>query len=210
MSAGVTRGVPTRCSSEASTLSSTSESELVLRWRRSSRSMHFAELARIGEVAVVREADAVRRIHVERLGFGGAVAAGGRIAHVAHADVALELLHVVLLEHVAHQALALAHEQLAVGDRGDARGVLPAMLEHRQGVIDPLIDSAGSDDSGNAAHSVAILRWKREVDSASSRGARVSRRRCRAAHRRRRWRKASGGNSSSAGLRPCAAPGWRS
>jgi len=36
-SAGVTRGVPTRCSSEASTFSSTSESELVLRCRRSSR-----------------------------------------------------------------------------------------------------------------------------------------------------------------------------
>ena len=142
MSAGVTRGVPTRCSSEASTLSSTSESELVLRWRRSSRSSTSAELARVGEIAVVREADAVRRVHVERLGFGGVVAAGGRITHVAHADVALELLHVVLLEHIAHQALALAHEQLALGDRGDARGILAAMLEHRQGVIDPLIDVA--------------------------------------------------------------------
>ena len=76
---------------------------------------HFAEFARVGQVAVVREADAVWRVHVERLRFGGAVAAGGRVAHVAHADVALELLHVVLLEHVAHQALPLANEQLAFG-----------------------------------------------------------------------------------------------
>ena len=37
------------------------------------------------------------------------------------------------------------------------------MLQHRQGVIDPLIDSAGSDDSGNAAHSFEFLRWKRRV-----------------------------------------------
>ena len=168
---------------------------------------HFAELARVGEIAVVREADAVGRIHVEGLRFGGAVAAGGGITHVADADVALELQHVVLLEDVAHQALALAHEQLAVGDRGDARGVLAAMLQHRQGVIDPLIDSAGSDDSGNAAHSVQVLRLRRRVWA--DRAARVPRRRCRAGHRRRRWRRASAGSSSSAGLRPCAAPGWR-
>ena len=145
---------------------------------------HFGQLARIGEIAVVREADAVRRVHVEGLRFGGAVAPGRGIAHMAHADVALELLHVVLLEHIAHQALALAHEQLAFGDRGDARRVLAAMLQHRQRVIDPLIDSAGSDDSGNAAHSVESLRWRREVWT--SRAARGSRRRCRAGHRQRR------------------------
>src|SRR6185436_21103730 len=57
------------------------------------------------------------------------------------------------LEHVPHQAAALAREQLAVLDRRNAGGVLTAVLEHGQGVIDPLIDSAGSDDSGNAAHS---------------------------------------------------------
>ena len=117
MSAGVTRGVPTRCSSEASTLSSTSESDSVLRWRRSSRDQHFGQLARIGQIAVVRQADAVGRIDVERLRFGGAVAAGGRITHVADADVAPELEHVLLLEHIAHQARALAHEQLAVDRR---------------------------------------------------------------------------------------------
>ena len=101
---------------------------------------HFAELARVGEIAVVREADSVRRVHVERLGFRGVVAAGGRVADMAHAHVALELLHVVLLEHVAHQALALADEQLAVLDGRDARGILTAVLEHRQRVIDALVD----------------------------------------------------------------------
>ncbi len=114
MSAGVTRGVPTRCSSEASTLSSTSESEPVLRWRRSSRTSTSVSSRAVGQVAVVAEANAVRGVHVERLRVVRAVRARRRVAHVADADVALELEHVLLLEHVAHQAGILAHEQLAV------------------------------------------------------------------------------------------------
>ena len=149
---------------------------------------HFAEFTRVGEIAVVREADAVRRIHVEGLRFGGVVAPGGGITHVADADVAFEFQHVMLLEDIAHEALALAHEQLAFGDRGDARRVLTAMLKHRQGVIDALIDSAGSDDSGNAAHSVQVLRLRRRVWA--NRAARVPRQRCRAGHPRLLWRKA--------------------
>ena len=113
----------------------------------------FAQLAGIGEIAVVRQADAVGRVHVERLGFRGAVASGGRIANMAHAHVAPELLHVVLLEYIAHQPATLAHEQLAFGHGRDARRVLAAVLQHRQRVINALVDRAGSDDSGNAAHS---------------------------------------------------------
>ena len=114
---------------------------------------HFAQLARIGEIAVVRQADAIGRVHIERLGFRGAVTASRRIANMAHAHVALELLHVVLLEDIAHQPTALAHEQLAFGDGRDARRVLATVLQYRQCVIDALIDRAGSDDSGNTAHS---------------------------------------------------------
>ena len=161
----------------------------------------FGEFARVGEIAVVREADAVRRVDVERLGFRGAVASGGRIAHVAHAHVALELLHVVLLEHVTHQAAPLAHEQLAVEDGGDARRVLPPVLEHRERIIDSLIDSAGSDDPGYAAHSFGFLRWKRLFGAIG--GARVCRQQCRAARRRRRWHRASASNSSTSDPGPC-------
>ena len=78
---------------------------------------HVGQLGRIGQIAVVREADAVGRIDVERLGFGSAVAAGSRIADMADADVAAQLEHVVLLEYVAHQARALAHAQLALRRR---------------------------------------------------------------------------------------------
>ena len=34
----------------------------------------------------------------------------------------------------------------------DAGGILAAVLQHRQRVIDPLIDRAGPDDADDAAH----------------------------------------------------------
>ena len=101
---------------------------------------HFGKLARVRQVAVVREADAVRRVDVERLCFGLAVAARRRVAHVADADVALQLQHVPLLEDIAHEADVLAQEQFAFVLGHDARGILAAMLQHRQRVIDTLVD----------------------------------------------------------------------
>ncbi len=62
------------------------------------------QLGGIGQVAVVRQTDPVGRVDVEGLGLRGAVATGRRIAHMADADIAAQLEHVVLLEHVAHQA----------------------------------------------------------------------------------------------------------
>ena len=116
----------------------------------------LGELGGVGEVAVVPEADAVGRIDVEGLRLGGAVAAGGRVAHVADADVALQLEHVVLLEHVAHQAAALAHVELALGRGRDAGGILAAVLQHGERVVEPLIDRAGADDADDAAHGCSL------------------------------------------------------
>lgn len=47
------------------------------------------QLVRVGQVAVVRGADAVRVVGEERLGLGARRAAGRRVAHVAYAVVAL-------------------------------------------------------------------------------------------------------------------------
>ena len=69
------------------------------------------QLVGIDEIAVVREADAVRRVDVERLRLRDGRAAGRRVAHVAQADVAAELQHVALQEHVADEAVALANAQ---------------------------------------------------------------------------------------------------
>ena len=108
----------------------------------------------VDQVAVVRERDAERRVDVERLGLVGAFGAGGRIAAMGDADPALQQRHRVLVEHVAHQSVALVHAQLAAVGGGDAGGVLAAVLEHGQPVVELCRDFSGSDDSDDAAHDV--------------------------------------------------------
>jgi hypothetical protein len=115
----------------------------------------LGKLGGVGEVAVVPEADAVRRVDVERLGLGGTRTAGRRIAHVADTDVALQPQHVALLEDVAHQAVALADEQPPVLGH-DAGGVLAAMLQHRQRIVDGLVDGFVPDDSDDSAHDLSV------------------------------------------------------
>ena len=58
----------------------------------------------------------------------------------------------MLLEDVAHESAALAHVELALAAGGDAGGVLAAMLQHRESVIETLVDGAHSDDADDAAH----------------------------------------------------------
>ena len=113
---------------------------------------HLRQLAGIGQIAVVPEADAVRRIDVEGLRILRAVGAGGGIANMADADVALELEHVLLLKHIAYQAGVLAHEKLTGLSRHDARRVLAAVLQNCQRVIDRLIDGAYPNHSDDSAH----------------------------------------------------------
>jgi hypothetical protein len=113
---------------------------------------HLGQLASIGQIAVVSQADAVRRIDVEGLRILRTVGTGGGVTNMADADVALELEHVLLLKHIAYQAGVLAHEKLAALRRHDARGVLAAVLQHCQRVIDPLIDRAYPDHSDDSAH----------------------------------------------------------
>ncbi len=76
---------------------------------------------------------------------------------MADAHVAAQLFHVPLLEHVAHQAAALALEQLAVLGGDDAGGVLAAVLEDRERVVEAVIDGFRADDADDAAHGVRLL-----------------------------------------------------
>jgi len=111
------------------------------------------QLIGVGQVAVVAEDDAERRVDVERLRLGGLERrAGGRIAAMGNAEVAGEVAHVARAEHVAHHAAALVHVQggLLAGD--DARRVLAAVLQEQQPVIEELVDGRASDDSEDPAH----------------------------------------------------------
>ena len=109
------------------------------------------QLPGVGEIAVVRQADAVGCVDVHRLRFRGARCAGGGVAHMSNAHVAAQSAHVALLEDLPHQAIALAQLQATVpGDH--ARGVLAAMLQGEQSVVDLLIDGRLADDADDAAH----------------------------------------------------------
>ena len=68
------------------------------------------------------------------------------------ADVALQLQHVALLEHVPDQAVVLAHGQLALVGRHDPGRILAAVLQYRKRVVQLLVDRAESDDAYDAAH----------------------------------------------------------
>ncbi len=126
---------------------------------------HFGQLGGVRQVAVVRQADAVGCIHIKGLGLGGTVAARGGIAHVADADRAPQFQHVVLLEHVAHQAGALAHAQFALVRRHDAGGILAAVLQFSQCVVDALIDRAGAHNADDATHGSDLVPYRQDYRS---------------------------------------------
>ena len=108
---------------------------------------------RVGEVAVVHEHDAEGRVDVEGLRLLFAVGvAGGRVAHLAQADAAGQRAHVAGAEDVAHHAARLVHEAARALHRDDARGVLPAVLQQQQRVVDQLVDGRLGDDADDAAH----------------------------------------------------------
>ena len=75
---------------------------------------------------------------------------------MADAEGADEALHVLLMEHIADQAVAFPEVQLVAVAGDDARRVLTAMLQHRKRVIELLIDVLVTYDSNDAAHSLAL------------------------------------------------------
>mmetsp|Transcript_21921 Transcript_21921/g.49907 ORF Transcript_21921/g.49907 Transcript_21921/m.49907 type:complete len:540 (+) Transcript_21921:199-1818(+) len=128
----------------------------------------LAELAGVGQVAVVRDADAVRVVRVQRLGLGAAAGAGRGIPDVPDADVAHQLHHVVRVEHVLHQTVLFAEVETgttpaaAAGGRRaillagyHARGVLSAVLEDGHAVEQHLVHIGllvGENDADRPTH----------------------------------------------------------
>ena len=111
------------------------------------------EHGRVGQVAVVREHQAERRIDIKglRLVFTEGVASR-RITHLAQPDIARQGAHVAGAKNVAHHALGLVHEKFTVQLRDDARRVLPAVLQQQKAVIDQLIDRSVTDNTNYSAH----------------------------------------------------------
>ena len=116
------------------------------------------EFVGVGQIAVVREADAERRIDVERLGLVLGRRARRRVAHVADSHVARQLEHMPPLKDVANEAILLAHVYAPVLGGYDPGSVLATVLQDGQGIIDGLVDRALGNDSDDSTH-LTVTPW---------------------------------------------------
>ncbi len=95
-----------------------------------------AQLARVGEVAVVAERHDVLAAGVgHRLGVVPLVGAGGRVAHVPDRGVPGQAVEGGLVEDRAHQAEVALDGHPAVVAGGDAGALLAAVLQRVQRVV---------------------------------------------------------------------------
>ena len=114
-----------------------------------------AELAVVGHVAVVGHDDAEGRVELEGLGVLVAAAADRRVAGVADADRAAEVLDGLGGEDVVDEAVALFRVEAAVeGD--DAGRVLAAVLDGQEALVEVPDHGAVAPDADDAAHGQAL------------------------------------------------------
>ena len=107
----------------------------------------------IGQIAVMHQHDAKRRIHVKRLRFFLAVGiTGGGVTHLAQATIARQRAHVASAKHIAHHPLGLVHEELALLLGDDTRGILATVLQQQQRVINQLVHRCVADNADDSTH----------------------------------------------------------
>jgi hypothetical protein len=73
---------------------------------------------------------------------------------VAYAGAAEQLCHVAGVEDVGDEAIAFVEIETVLKECGNAGGVLSAVLQHRQGVIEDLSYWLMSEDTDDATHLV--------------------------------------------------------
>ena len=94
----------------------------------------------IGQVAIVAEHDAERRIDIERLRFIVVDrGAGGRVADMCNPRIPEQRTHMTRAEHIAHQPVVLVQMKGIPFQRRYAGRVLTAMLQDLQAVIQQLV-----------------------------------------------------------------------
>jgi hypothetical protein len=73
---------------------------------------------------------------------------------MADAGLTAQLHHVALLENVADQTVALAGTKQALIVCRDTGGILAAMLQYSQRIVECLVNRLVTDDSDDSAHAV--------------------------------------------------------
>ena len=91
---------------------------------------------------------------MEWLGILAAILPHGRVAHMPHANIPAQPLHVLLCKDLGHHAVGLAKvKAIGVGDH--PRGVLATVLDSQKALVDLRrnINAVGAKNSNEAAHS---------------------------------------------------------
>ena len=97
--------------------------------------------------------DAVGSVYIKGLAFlVGTGAALRGITDVPDTDVAGEIPHVAGAEDVAHQAHRLIGVKREAVQRTDPRGILTAVLQKQQRIIETLVNRFLTDQADNTAH----------------------------------------------------------
>src|SRR5690554_94754 len=102
--------------------------------------------------------DPVGRVHIEGLGFRRAGAASGGITNMADPHITHQSQHVTGMKAIPHQAVILAQKKLVVLDGYDSGSILPPMLQHRESIIQLLVDVGLSNNTNTTAHA-RYLTW---------------------------------------------------
>src|SRR6185436_11490193 len=84
----------------------------------------------------------------------------GGVAHVTEPEVPAQPHHVLRREGIAHETGALLDVE-GVGERDDARGVLPAVLDGQQALVDlgGDVDPVRTVDADESAHGAWQVAW---------------------------------------------------
>jgi hypothetical protein len=73
---------------------------------------------------------------------------------MTYADLPLQVIHVLLSEHIPNQAIALSEIQAITFTGDDAGSILTPMLKNDQCIVQILIDVGTSHHPHNSAHTI--------------------------------------------------------
>ena len=74
------------------------------------------------------------------------------------AYIALQAAHMARLEHILHQPIVFVHVKGVAIASDDTSGILAAMLQNQQPVIEQLINWILANYTNNSAHEVSTLK----------------------------------------------------
>ena len=116
------------------------------------REQLFFQVVSVGQVAVVSQRNPIWRVDVQRLRFVSARCTGRRVTDVPDTHIPDKRPHVTGAEHVFCQSVVFTQKDPAALGRGDASGILAAVLQYGQRVVYARIYGFEAGDSSDSTH----------------------------------------------------------